>query len=68
MFLYIDKVRELVGDDVAEGELLVMALRRRILEGKVTRRDLLKIRGFGSKGLRALLEFLEIKEALVSTN
>lgn len=65
MYFMVSGIEDLVGDDKRDREIPIMALRRRIVEGKVTRTDLFKSRGFGTKSYRSLLETLELEEKLV---
>ena len=62
-YLSREELVALVGNDKNEGELLVVALRRKILSGKVIEADFAKLKNFGKKSYNGLLEFLELKKS-----
>jgi hypothetical protein len=65
LILNIDRVKQLVEGDQKDGEIPIMALRRRLIEGKVTKADLFKTRCFGTRSWRSLLELLDLEEGQV---
>ncbi len=56
------RLEKLVDGEMRDGELPINALRRLMLEGRITKKNLFDSRGFGSKGYRSLLGVLKLKE------